>query len=116
MAILQETTQDHPNQSLASKIGQFIWHWVQIFFAMEVGMIVYHLLLRRVLAGTGFAALTQDSRLFGLVIMIVFIMLGMIVLLHFRRSTWHYSLKTTLAVIAPLASFTVLLVMTLIPT
>ena len=116
MATLQETTHDNRNQSLASKGRRFLWHWVQVVLAMEAGMILYHLILGKVLAGTGFAALIQGNRLFGLVIMIVFITLGMIALLRFRRSAWRYSLKMTIVVIAPLAVLTVLVVMALLPT
>ena len=116
MATLQKTTQDNRNPGLAAKAGRFIWHWVQIFLAMEAGMILYHLLVGKVLDGTGFAALTRDSRLFGLGMMIVFIALGAIALLRFRKAAWQYSRKLTIAVIAPLAALMVLVVMALLPT
>lgn len=90
MAALQETTQDNRSPSLAAKAGVFIWHWVQLVLAMEAGMILYHLLTGKVLAGTGFAALTMDSRLFGLGMTIVFISLGAIALLRIRRSAWQF--------------------------
>ncbi len=116
MSTLQETTHDHRNQSLAAKAGRFLWQWVQLFLAMEVGMILYHLLVGKILAGTSFAALARDSRPFGFVMMVVFIALGMIGLLRIRRGAWKYSRKMTTVVIASLAALTVLVVMALLPT
>jgi hypothetical protein len=48
--------------------------------------------------------------------MIVFIALGAIALLRFRKAAWQYSRKLTIAVIAPLAALMVLVVMALLPT
>ncbi len=42
--------QDHRMRNLASKVGRFLWHFVQMVLAMMVSMGVYHLLTGKALA------------------------------------------------------------------
>ena len=98
----------HPTAGIAVKVGRFLWHLVQMVLAMEAGMMVYHLLLWPVLAPTGYGALTSAYPLFGYWMMLVSMVLGMIALMRFHRSNWRYILEMTIAMLAPLAVLTVL--------
>jgi hypothetical protein len=97
-----------------SKLGSFLWYFVQMVLAMEVGMIIYHRLVRPLLAPTGFSALTMEYPMFGYWMMVVSMVLGMLALMRYHKSTWRYSLEMTLAMIAPLAVLTVLVLCTLL--
>jgi hypothetical protein len=116
MTTLEKTTHVNHTQSLASKVGHFIWHLVQMIAVMEAGMMVYHHLIWPLLAPTGFSALTKQYPLFGYWMMVVSMTLPMIALMRgYHKATWRYSLGMTMAMIAPLAALTVLALLALLP-
>jgi hypothetical protein len=97
-------------------VGRFLWHLLQMVLAMEAGMALYHLLLSTMLAGTGYAALTREYRLFGYWMMVVSMALPMIALMHYyHKSNWRSCGAMTFAMLAPLAALTVLVLCELIP-
>jgi flagellar biosynthetic protein FliP len=98
-----------------SKAGRFLWHFAQMVMAMEAGMMIYHLLVRPLLAPTGFSVLTMEYPLFGYWMMVVSMVLGMLALMLYHRSTWRYSLDMTIAMLAPLAAFTVMVLCNVLP-
>lgn len=100
---------------VVARAGYFLWHLLQMVLAMAAGMMIYHLLLGTVLAGTGYAALTKEYQLFGYWMMVVSMTLGMIALMRYHRSTWRYCLEMTIAMLAPLAALTVLVLCYLFP-
>ncbi len=102
-------------QGAVAKVGYFLWHLVQMVLAMEVGMMVYHILLWPLLARTGYAALTNAYPLFGYWMMVLSMALGMLALMLYHRSTWRYCLEMTLAMLAPVAALTVLVLCYLFP-
>ena len=99
----------------AAKVGQFLWHLVQMILVMEAGMMVYHLLIVPVLNPTGYGALTRAYPLFGYWMMLVSMVLGMIAMMLFHRSNWRYILEMTIAMLAPLAPLTVLVLLNVFP-
>lgn len=98
-----------------SKAGQFLWHLLQMVLAMEAGMMIYHIFLWPLLARTGYAALIKEFPLTGYWVMLVSMVLGMLALMCVHRSTWRYSLEMTMAMLAPLAVLTVLVLCSLLP-
>lgn len=104
-----------PANGSARKVGKFLWHFLQMVLAMVAGMMVYHLLEVRALDGTGFSALTGRFPLAGYWMMVLFMVLGMVVLMCFHRATWRYSLAMSLAMVAPLAVLTVLVLCSWLP-
>ena len=116
MTTLDKTTLDRMTNILTSKAGRFIWHLVQMILVMEGGMMIYHLLLWPVLAPTGFSTLTKEYPLFGYWMMVASMTLPMFALMRcYHRSTWRYCLEMTIAMLAPLAVFTVLVLCSLVP-
>ncbi len=105
----------HDKRSRAASIRQFVWHLLPMVLSMVAGMMIYHLLVGTLLAGTGFAALTKQNRLFGYWMMVASMVLGMLALMRYHRSTWRYCLEMTLAMLAPLAAMTVLVFFALFP-
>jgi hypothetical protein len=105
----------HPTPGLAAKVGQFLWHLVQMILAMEAGMMVYHLLLWPLLAQTRYGTLTKAYPLFGYWIMLVSMVLGMLALMCIHRFNWRYILEMTIAMLAPLAALTVLVLCYVLP-
>jgi hypothetical protein len=99
----------------AVSVGRFLWHFLQMVIAMEVGMMVYHMLLWPLLSGTGYGALTQAYPLFGYWMMVASMTLPMIVLMRFHRSSWRYCGEMTIAMLAPLAALTVMVLCYLLP-
>ena len=102
-------------RNAAASVGRFLWHFVQMVVAMEVGMMVYHHLLWPLLAQTPYAVLTDAYPLIGYWMMVVSMALGMLVLMRFHRSTWRYCGEMTVAMIAPIAALTLLVLCSLIP-
>jgi hypothetical protein len=99
----------------AARWGGFLWHFLQMVIAMELGMMVYHKLLWPLLAQTPYADLTDAYPLFGYWGMVVSMVLGMFALMLFQRSPWKYCVQMTLAMVAPIAGLTVLVMCYLIP-
>lgn len=102
-------------RSHAANVGGFLWHFLQMVLAMEIGMMVYHLLLRPLLAQTPYADLTAAYPLIGYWMMVTFMILGMLALMLYRKSTGRYCLEMTLAMLMPIAMLTVLVLCSLIP-
>jgi hypothetical protein len=101
---------------IAAKVGQFLWHLVQMILVMEAGMMVYMRLIWPLLAHTAYATLTDRYPLFGYWMMVVSMAMPMIALMSlYHRSSWGYTLGMTFTMIAPPAALTVLVLCTLIP-
>jgi hypothetical protein len=125
MAIIRQKTQDfmqaatmaldHRIDSLIAKVGRFLWHLAQMVLVMEVGMMVYHMLLWPLLAPTGYTTLIKAYPLFSYWMMVVAMTLPMVALMRFHKSTWRHCAEMTLAMLAPLAALTVLVLCSLCP-
>jgi len=110
-----ESHVQHPTPTLTTQVGRFLWHLVQMVLAMEAGMMVYHLLLWPLLAPTSYGILTNAYPLFGYWMMLVSMVLGMLALMRFHRSNWRYILEMTIAMLAPLAALTLLVLYHMLP-
>jgi hypothetical protein len=104
-----------PLRSTAGNVGRFLWHFLQMVLAMEVGMILYHKLLYPLLALTGFGTLTDTYPLFGYWMMLISMALGMIVLMRFHKSSWRYCMEMAGAMLVPLVALTALVLFELCP-
>src|SRR5579859_3451914 len=76
-------------RSNAARLGRYVWHLLQMVLSMELGMMVYHLLLMTVLAGTGYAALVESSRMSGYWMMVLSMALPMVALMRFQKHSWR---------------------------
>ncbi len=94
------------SQGRVARISIFVWHFVLRLFAMEVGMMVYHHLLRPLLAQTPYAALTNMFPIIGYWMMVNVMVLVMLVLMRYQKSTWRYCAAMTFTMIAPIALLT----------
>src|SRR5579859_5792216 len=99
----------------AASVAEYLWHFTQMVVAMEAGMWLYMLLVRPAFAPMGYGALTSRYPLVGYWMMVVSMVLGMMALMGYHRSTWRYSLEMTIAMIAPLAALTGLVLGSLLP-
>jgi hypothetical protein len=104
-----------PLRSTAVNVGRFLWHFLQMVIAMEVGMILYHKLLYPLLAPTGYGVLTDKYLLFGYWMMLISMALGMVVLMRFHKSSWRYCMEMTGAMFVPLVALTALVLLELCP-
>lgn len=102
-------------RSTAASVGRFLWHFLQMAIAMELGMMVYHKLLYPLLAPTGYGVLTDVYPLFGYWMMLISMALGMIVLMRYHKSTWRYCMEMTGAMFVPLVALTALVLFELCP-
>ncbi len=100
------------------KIVRFLWHLAQMIIAMEVGMLVYHMVIYPLLfpnASCG-CGLTNVSPLVSYWMMVASMTLPMIALMKlYHKSSWGYSLGMTATMLAPLAALSVLVTYALIP-
>lgn len=95
--------------------ARFLWHFLQMAVAMELGMMVYHKLLWPFLAPTRFSALTDQYPLLGYWMMLLSMALGMIVLMRYHKSAWRYCMEMTGAMFVPLIALTALVLFELCP-
>ncbi len=100
---------------IGANARDFFWHLLQMVIAMWVGMGLYHFLMATALAGTGLADLTKENSLFGYWMMTAGMVLGMLALMRYRRSTWRYCAEMTTAMLVPLTLLTILVLCYLIP-
>jgi len=102
--------------SQAASVGRFVWHLLQMILAMEAGMALYHLLLHTVLVGTGYAILSTTYPLCDYWMMVASMTLPMIALMRFsHKSSWRSGGEMTIAMLAPPAALTVLVLCGVIP-
>jgi hypothetical protein len=99
----------------AAGVGRFLWHLLQMVLAMEAGMAIYHHFLHTMLAGTGYAALTNTYPLFGYWMMVVSMTIPMIALMrYYHKSSWRSCNEMTIAMVTPAAALTLLVLYGLI--
>ena len=114
-AIPSENDQDR-RIAIVRRIGDFLLRLLQSVLAMEAGLGIYHLLTRTVLAGTGYAALTDLCPVVGYLTIELSIVVLMIALMRFwHRATWRYSLQVSSAMLAPVAILSALALGHVIP-
>jgi hypothetical protein len=95
-------------RGFARRAGRFGWALLQMIVAMKVGMLIYHLNLKRVLAGSDFAALHAEYPVFGHWMMVAAMAVAMIVFMrYYHKSTWQFCAEMTLAMLVPPAVLTV---------
>ena len=102
-------------RSTTRSVGRFLWHFLQMALAMELGMIIYHKLIYPLIAPMGFDALTDAYPLLGFWMMVISMALGMIVLMRYHKSTWRYCMEMTGAMFVPLVALTALVLFELCP-
>ncbi len=104
----------YPQLSRAAKIKFFIWHLFQMVAAMEIGMMLYHGAFVNHLAPISYKFTTIAYPLFDYWMMMISMILPMICLMLYHRYDWRYCIGMTIAMLTPVALFTVLMWMGLI--
>lgn len=101
MTSLEKTTHDHSEirardahdghtGGSAAQLRRFVWHFVQMVLAMEVGMAVYHLLAYEALAA--YPVLQYAGMELSMI-------LPMVALMLYQRHGWRYSAEMTGAMV-----------------
>lgn len=98
-----------------SKAGRFLWHFLQMAIAMELGMMVYHKLLAPILEQTPYGPWTDAYPILGYWGMVSSMVLGMLALMVYQKATGRHCLEMSLAMVAPIAALTVLVLCSVIP-
>ncbi len=116
MKAIEKPVYIHQAPKLAVKVGQYLWHYVQMVLVMEAGMMIYHKLIMPRLAPLGFHIFMMVHPLFSYWLMVASMVLPMIALMRlYHKSTWRYTLEMTTVMIAPLAVLSVLVLCDLYP-
>ena len=93
-----------PNRrNLASKVGRFLLHLLEMLLAMEAGMIVFHLLANQIPATSSLATVTDNETVLHNVVMDVFMTVPMLTWMILRGHGWRHSLEMGVAMLAPVA-------------
>ena len=114
MTTLGKTTHDHrkmeatPAQdsrihSLASKVGRFLLHLLEMVLAMSAGMSIFHLLANQIPATSSLAVVADSETVVHNVVMDIFMTVPMLAWMILRRHGWRHSLEMGLAMLAPVA-------------
>lgn len=114
MTTLGNTTHDHrkiapiqaqvPNRrKLASKVGRFLLHLLEMLLAMQAGMILFHLLENQIPATSSLAAVADSETVVHNVVMDIFMTVPMLAWMLLRGHGWHHSLEMAFAMLAPTA-------------
>ena len=93
----------------AAKIKSFLWHLFQMIVAMQIGMMLYHGAFVNQLAPMSYKFATIAYPLFDYWMMMISMILPMICLMRYHRYDWRYCIGMTIAMLAPVALFTMLM-------
>jgi len=99
---------------LSARIKSLAWHLFQMIIAMEIGMIIYHVVFVNLLALTSYKAFVLANPLFDYWMMMVAMTLPMSFLMRRHKYDWHYCAGMTVAMLAPVLMLTVFVLVGLI--
>jgi uncharacterized protein YjeT (DUF2065 family) len=99
----------HLQPNRAVKIKSFLWHLFQMIVAMETGMVLYHGVFVNQLVPMSYKFATIAYPLFDYWMMMISMILPMICLMRYHRYDWRYCIGMTIAMLAPVALFTMLM-------
>jgi len=99
----------HPQSNRAAKIKSFILHIFQMIIAMEIGMMLYHMVFFNLPAPESYKTFILANPLFDYWMMMLAMTLPMIVLMRYHKYDWRYCIGMTIAMLAPVALFTMLM-------
>jgi hypothetical protein len=97
-----EQAPDHPLRTAVSKTGRFLLHLLEMLIAMQVGMMLFHLML-------GLLRIFSISRAFEsgttvhAVTMTVFMAIPMAAWMIFRGHGWRHCIEMVIAMVVPVA-------------
>ena len=97
-----EGAPEHPIRVLASKTGRFLLHLLEMLIAMQVGMVLFHLVLGLVRTYASSRALESGTALHA-IIMTVFMTTPMAAWMIIRGHGWRHCVEMVVAMIAPVA-------------
>ena len=114
MTTLDKTTHDHRKMeatlaqdsrihSLASKVGRFLLHLLEMLLAMGAGMGVFHLLVRLIPASTRYAKAFEPGTDLHAIAMMVFMTVPMAAWMIIRGHGWRHSAEMAVAMLTPTA-------------
>lgn len=119
MSTLEKTTHDHRKmeaalaedsqvQSPASKVGRFLLHLLEMLLAMQVGMVIFHLLAGLIPASSSLFAVTDSETVLHNVVMDIFMTVPMLAWMILRGHGWRHSLEMGFSMLAPIAAINLL--------
>lgn len=91
---------DHPLRKVASKTGRFLLHLLEMLVAMQVGMMLFHLLLGLIRIASNSRVLESGTTLHAIT-MTVFMTIPMVAWMIFRGHGWRHCIEMVVAMIAP---------------
>ena len=119
MTALENTSHDHKKmksmqaqvpirRNLASKVGRFLLHLLEMLLAMMVGMVIFHMLDSLIPASSSYAAaFASGTNLYDLA-MGVFMTVPMVAWMIVRGHGWRHSAEMAFAMFTPAAAIIVL--------
>ena len=93
--------------SRGARIKSLVWHFFQMIIAMQIGMMVYHMVFVNLLAPASYRAFILANPLFDYWMMMVAMTLPMIVFMRYHKHDWSYCGGMTAAMLAPVILLTV---------
>ena len=114
MTALENKTHDHNQRgarlaqdsrihNLASKVGRFLLHLLEMLLAMSAGMSIFHLFAGLIPASSSWAAVANSETVLHNIIMDFFMTIPMLAWMILRGHGWRHSLEMGLAMLAPIA-------------
>lgn len=95
-------TSDHPLLRTVSKTGRFLLHLLEMLIAMQVGMMLFHLVLGLLRIFSISSAFESGTTLHA-VTMTVFMTIPMVAWMIFRGHGWRHCIEMVIAMVAPVA-------------
>lgn len=93
----------HANQSLPSKVGHFLWNFIEMMLSMSIGMGIFHLLIVRIPSSSSYAVLFQPKTVLYSIWMNLAMVISMVAWMIIRKHGWRHSLEMAAASIGPSA-------------
>ena len=88
----------------ASNVGRFVWHFLEMALAMQVGGLAFLILLRLIPESSSFAPALARGTYLRPIVSGVLMTLPMVAWMIFRGHGWRPSLEMAAAMLAPVAA------------
>lgn len=107
ITITMEAHHQHPTQGLASQVGRFLLHFLELQIPMGLGALVCYLLGRLVPASSSFATVYRPGTYLFTTGDILFLTVPVVAWMITRGHGWRSSLEMAVAMFAPVAAIIV---------
>lgn len=86
------------------KVGRFVWHLLEMVLAMQVGGLLFLVLIRVIPESSSFAPALARGTLSRPIVSGILMTLPMVAWMIFRGHGWRHSLEMAAAMLAPIAA------------